>query len=296
MSTSNDKAVEKATAKKLITDSARDYLTAKITLPLGNPALKQLHTNMFLFTALPEEFRLKNWETIANALNSEDTRFADYQVNRWYVEGITINVEAQGKAEMSIDLNAFASSTTEFAEGRKSFEKAYADATTKNTSTNNSSTKKTTNAVKTADNSLIKDKYVKSYSIPTAVVNAVKKACKGKKTDKDKAYAWYKWMDNNVGYDYYFEHLYNPDQVIKRKKGNCVDNSRTFRLGCLAMGIKCNFVQGKSCCSGGECAGHQWNKVYINGKGVTVDCGRSNASWGSHWGNCSSTKETSTSW
>ena len=302
MSTNNDTLVEQAKAKELITNSARDYLTAKLRLPLGNPALKQVHTNQFLFTDLPKEFALENWETIANVLNSRDTRFAGYTVNRWYIEGTTIDVDVKSnKAEMSIDVNAFATSTGSYAEGRKSFEKAYQDAVSNNssssTNSSTSSTKKKTNAVASSDTELIKEKWVKKYNIPSTVVNAVKKACKGKKTDKDKAYAWYRWMDDNVGYDFYFDHVYNPDQVIRRGKGNCVDNSRTYRMGCLAMGIKCNFVKGSSCCcSEGRRVGHQWNKVYINGKGITVDCGRSMASWNSHWGSCSGTTETVNSW
>ena len=291
----------KKKATDILTDSARDYLTAKITLPLGDPALKKVHTNQWLFTDLPEEFALKYWEDIANALNAGESRYAGYVLNRWYIESVTIDVDAKGKAEMQLGLNAFASSTGEYSESRVAFEKAYRDATSQNTTTSSaknstSSTKTKSNAIASNDTALIKDNYVKKYNIPKEVVNAVTKACKWKKTDKDKAYAWYQWMDNNVGYDKYYDHVYNPDQVIRRGKGNCVDNSRTYRMGCLAMGIKCNYVKGFSCCAE-TCANHQWNKVYINGKGITVDCGRTCASWGSHWGNCSGgTQETTSSW
>ena len=58
------------------------------------------------------------------------------------------------------------------------------------------------------------------------------------------------------------------------------------------MGIKCNFVQ-NTCTR----YNHQYNKVYLNGKGIIVDCGRGDASWGSNWdGHSSCGKETSTSW
>lgn len=295
MSTSNDKAVEQSAAKKLITESARSYLTAKLTLPLGNPNLKKLHTNMFLFTALPKEFTLKNWEVIGNALNSGDVRYADYQINRWYVEAITIDVEAQGKAEMQVDLNAFPSATTDFAEGRQSFEKAYKDATTQTTTNKTSSTKKTSNAIKTG--SVLNQNNIKKYDIPKVIWQKASQLCNVNDSTKQKVKNVFNWMDKNVNYDSYTNHLYSPEQVISRGKGNCVDNSRVFRLFMLSLGIKCNFVHGFSCCSGGECANHQWNKVYIDGKGVTIDVGRSNASWGSHWGRCSGGEsETSNSW
>lgn len=52
-------------AKEKITESIRDLYTAKITLPLGNPNLKLVHTNQFLFTELPTGvFELDNFEEI----------------------------------------------------------------------------------------------------------------------------------------------------------------------------------------------------------------------------------------
>ena len=47
---------EMASARNRLSDSIRDLLSFKLTLPLGNPLLKRLHTNMFLYTELPEEF------------------------------------------------------------------------------------------------------------------------------------------------------------------------------------------------------------------------------------------------
>ena len=47
--------LEKAKAKEQIVNSIRDLYSAKITLPLGNPNLKLVHTNQFLFTELPTD-------------------------------------------------------------------------------------------------------------------------------------------------------------------------------------------------------------------------------------------------
>ena len=300
-------ALEKAKAREIISESAHSLLTSKITLPLGNPELKKVHTNQFLWTELPDEFVLENWETIASAYQSKETRYqgsanSGYTVNRWYIESVDITVEAAGKAEMSLGLNAFPSSLSEWTSGYREMMTAYQDTFNKqnnSTSGKTGSGKSTTNATTNNSNSLINEKWVKKYNVPQSVVNAVKKACKGKKTNKDKAYAWYQWMDKHVGWIYYTDHKYSPDQVLKQGNGNCVDNCRVYRLGCLAMGILCKFVQGKSCCSNGECANHQWNMVYLNGekgKGTTVDCGRQMASWGSHWGKCSSSVVTTKSW
>lgn len=118
---------EKAAALKDITDSVRDLLSLKITLPLGNPNLKHVHTNQFLWTDLPEEFELANFEEISKALNSSDARWSGYVKNRWYIEAVTITNDGS-KFEMELSVNPFASSVTRFRDERNSFRKAYNDA------------------------------------------------------------------------------------------------------------------------------------------------------------------------
>lgn len=288
---------EKKAALNLVTASAKDYLTLKITLPLGNPDLKKVHTNQFLFTNLPKNFPLKNWETIANALNSEDTRMAGYTLNRWYVEGTQVSVDVSGKAELTIATNAFASSTQSYSDDMKSFTKAFTDAvkSVNNNSTNpnkntTSSTKKTTNAVSKVG--VLRMDWINKYNIPRDIYKIAINVCNVKWNDYKNTYQLYKWMDAHIGYDGYFEHKYSPVQVVKRGKGNCVDNSRLFRLLCWCIGVKCNFVQ-NTCTP----LNHQYNKAYPGGKAVIVDCGRSQASWGSNWGgHASCGKETTTSW
>ena len=302
MTTKNDLAVMKADGLKKVTAHARDYLSFTMTIPLGNKALKQVHTNQFLFCDLPKEFKLENWKYIAEALNSTDSRYSQayFKQNRWYIEGVDISVDASGKAEMKLTLNAFASSISSFTQSARDMSNAYTNAVKKTTNQSSGKTKSKTknksNAV-TTKKSVINEAWVKKYKVPSAVVNQIKKTCKVGKSDYDNVKAWFTWMDKNVNYDKYNGHKYDPPTIMKRGKGNCVDNSRTFRAGCHALGIKCNYVQGINCCSGGECANHQWNMVYIGNKKYTVDCGRICASWGSHWGSCSGgTKETTNSW
>lgn len=291
-----DNNQRRAKALEKVVEHNRDYLKLDVTLPLGNTALKKVHTNQWLWTTLPKEFDLTNWVAIADALNSTTNRYEGYVRNKWYIDGCDISVDAKGKAEMKLSLNAFASTHSEYHNAAKSMQKAYTDATNKQTTTNTTSaTKNTTNAV--ATKSLINEKWVKKYSVPSIVVQKVKSCCNVKNTEEQNVKAWHKWMDANVGYMSYSEHQYSVEQVIRQRGGNCVDNSRTFRMGCLALGVKCTYMQGRNCCAESCASGHQWNKVYFsNGKTVIVDNGRSNASWGSHWGNCSSASETTESW
>jgi transglutaminase/protease-like cytokinesis protein 3 len=276
--------LEKKKAKELITENARDYLTAKVKIPLGNPALKNVHTNQFLFMTFPKEFSLQNWKTIAKALNSSDTRFSGYSKSRWYIEGCTIDVDAKGKAEMSLDLNAFASTTKEFTDGYRALTKAYEDATNKSTDTTSakktSSTKQTTNAVSNGK-SVLNQSWIKKYKISATVYNKVKQICKAGDSDYNNVRAIFKWMDDNLPYEGYGGTRYGAAGTIKHGKGNCCDHAHLFAAMCRSIGVKCNYIHNPKC---GR-SGHVYNKVYIGNKSYIVDTGRDCASWGSHWGN-----------
>ena len=299
ISKTNQKLIAQSEALKKIHEHNRDFLSLKITIPLGNKALKNVHTNQWLFTDLPREFDLANWTVIADALNANTNRYEGYVQNRWYIEGVDVNVDVKGKAEMTLTLNAFASSYQSYTEASREMQNAYSDAVKRLNQNNNNSTsasKKKTNAVTTQ--SVLNKTNIKKYKIPKAVYSKAEQICKGKRTDYDKAYAIYKWMDAHIGSEFYYDHKYSEAQVLSRGKGNCVDNSRLYRAFCLSVGLKCNFVKNTcTCCANGKQVNHQYNKVYINGKGKIVDCGRTNASWGSNWGghaNCG--RETTVSW
>ena len=151
----------------------------------------------------------------------------------------------------------------------------------------------------TKDNKeLINKEWVRKYDVPSIVVDKIKQCCKQGNSEEQNVRAWHEWMDDHVGYWSYSEHQYSIEQVINQGGGNCVDNSRVFRAGCLALGVKCRYMQGRDCCAESCASGHQWNMVYFsNGKKVVVDNGRGDASWGSHWASCSGGEwETDDSW
>ena len=77
---------EKDAAYEDMVDSVRDLMSAKITIPLGNPALKFVHTNQFLFLNLPDEFQVANMEVITKYMGYRFTRYVPYKKNRWYIE------------------------------------------------------------------------------------------------------------------------------------------------------------------------------------------------------------------
>lgn len=270
----------------------RDYLTLKITLPLGNPLLKKVHTNQFLWTELPNEFVLENWEIIADSFQSKYTEYtgsasSGYSINRWYIEGIDISVDAKGKGEMSLTCNAFPTSTSKWLEKYKKYIKDWDDTKEEKDKSNSSSTKETTNASTTT--SVLNQEWIKKYNIAEKVYKKAESICKPTNTTMQNVKAIFNWMDNNIGYEGYYNGQYSPSQVLSRGKGNCCDNSKLFRALCQSIGVKCNFIRN-------SCISHQYNKVYIDGTGYIVDVGRWSASWGSHWGSSGCPSETTESW
>jgi len=287
ISKTNQELLLKSEASKKIYENAREFLTLSLTLPLGNPALKKVHTNQWLFTELPKHFDLANWTIIADALQSNETRNVKYVKNRWYIDGVDITVDSGGKSEMKLSLNAFASSRKAYTDMAKEMTKAFRDAVNaekekKNNDNDNS------NAVSNK-NGVINEQWVKDYGVPSIIVDKIKQICSTSNSDEDNVRAWFNWMDDNVTWEYYTNHQKSEEQVINDGRGNCVDNSRVFRGGCLALGVKCNFVKN-------SCISHQYNIVYLNGNGIVVDTGRELASWGSHWGDGGCPEETETSW
>lgn len=270
---------EKGSARDIIQESARDYLTAKITLPLGNPALKKVHTNQFLFTELPEEFVLKNWGTIAEALNSLYTRNAGYVANRWYIEGTNISVEVGGKAEMTLDLNAFASSTSEYSEDLKSVQKAYTDATQK---TSNTTNKNKSNATTKNNTKLFSSKAGKN--VGSNLADAVKKITKDCNTEEQKAYCIYDWVDRYVSYKFYSGYRYSSSQVLTGHIANCYDTAFLIYNLCTKAKVRCEIYNGYYHFLRGT-YGHLWNKLPYKGKMTFADTGRDNRNpIGSHGG------------
>ena len=67
----NNAAVERRKAIQEMAKSIRDLLTVKVTVPVGYDMLKFIHTNMFIKMKIPDEFKVENFEHIANAMNSK---------------------------------------------------------------------------------------------------------------------------------------------------------------------------------------------------------------------------------
>lgn len=267
--------LEKAKAREQLVDSIRDLYSAKITLPLGNPNLKLVHTNQFLFTELPTGvFELANFDAIAKALNSTYSRFSGYTINRWYIEAVTITNDGN-TAKMELDLNPFASNVIKFRDEKNSFREAYTN-TTKSTSSNTtnktSSSKTKIKSVKTA-NSTLKGGEGK------LIDNLVKKIVGSETNELKKAKLVHGWLQKNVRYSYYTCTRYNTPEKCYNNRGhlNCADTARLTRAMMASAGLKCYIVHRT------YNGGHFWTVIEIAGKKYASDQTGSGSAWNTVW-------------
>lgn len=257
-------ANERAKSLDEVINSIRDLYTVKLTIPLGNPNLKLVHTNQFLFTELPTDvFELINLPTIAKALNSKYSRYSGYVLNRWYIEGITITRDGKS-AKMELELNPFATPLIKYQENNRGFVKAYTDAFNQN-KTNTSNNKTTSKKKVKSVDSTLDLKNVKGYkkSDQEYIKKIVKKAL------KKAGYPKKKFKQAKALHDYYKENhvwvKYNdmPKMCSKGFEGcwkayqhNCGDGAATIAAMFKCIGLNPNIYLGHH---------HYWVKVKIDG-------------------------------
>lgn len=268
-STLNKNLLRQLALEKIV-EHNRDYLQLDITLPLGNKSLKKVHTNQWLWTELPSEFDLANWTILAKALNSMTNRYQGYVKNRWYIESNDITVNANGKAEMKLGLNAFASSLSSYSKEFRDLSKAYNDATTKKTTTTSAS-KKTTNAV--GNNTTVKGGQGK-------VIDDLVKGIVGNTTDPlAKAKKIHAWLKKEVRYSRYCCAKYKTAESCynNRRALNCADTATLTCRMMLSAGLNAYIVHRS------HTNGHFWTVININGKIYASDQTGDGSDWNTIW-------------
>ena len=278
-----------------ITDSVRDLSNLKITLPLGNPSLKYVHTNQFLWTDLPKEFRLANFGIISKALNGKDSRWSGYEVNRWYIENMTITNNGTD-FDMDLDVNPFATPIRDFHDGKKELEKAYIDNLNKdknnnqNNNNNNNDSKKVTSVNNLTDIPKRSDGKTdctmtlylacnQSFdSIGSQVGRVETKLAQGRIGREGTNYAKfvegltpkeaYKRLAAKWGYSKYNDNRDNCASTSFNNLGaiNCGDSARLLKACMDIVGQPCVIYSVTT-----PESGHYMNGVLIDGKWKTVD-------------------------
>ncbi len=99
--------------------------------------------------------------------------------------------------------------------------------------------------------------------------NGLAKDCN---TDEEVVKAGYKWITENIEYDYAYDSIYqyfDSTNTLRTKKGVCYDFAHLFAAYCRSQGIPCYIIDGN--CKTNRAAKHSWNRVYFNGSWWDVD-------------------------
>ena len=236
---------ERAAALDEIFKSIRDLLTVKITVPLGNPSFKNIHTNQFIYCDLSGKLELENFHIVAKAMQSTFSRYTTYEKNKWYVESVTIK-NGKGNYTMDLELNPFASSLKEYSNASRKFTQDYLSKTKSNS---------TSDSVKSTGNT----------SLPGgqgSLIDNLVKSIVGNVTDPlEKCKLIHEWLRKNVVYSYYECSKYKTPENCYNNRGhlNCADTATLTCAMMLSAGLNAYIVHRT------YNGGHFWTIIEING-------------------------------
>lgn len=89
--------------------------------------------------------------------------------------------------------------------------------------------------------------------------------CAGCNTDEEKVCCIYRWIIDNIEYDYTFDTFYqffDSSKTIRTKKGVCFDYANLFASMCRSQSIPCFVLDGNH--KGDSSIRHTWNRVYFH--------------------------------
>ena len=273
----------KDTARDRLVENVREYLTVKVTIPLGDPKLKEVHTNSFIWLPLLDYMDLANYEEIIKFymkyVGSASRGNMKYIRDRWYVEDCNITNDSSGKFQMELTLNPIASSTKNYNKNMTDYQKAFTDAL--NSGSSNSGTASGTSSssgttvASTSGNSTLKGGQGKTID------NLVKKIC-GSETDSlKKAKLIDRWLNANVSYKRYCCGKYVKDaEKAYNNRGalNCGDTAMLTTAMMRSAGLSADVVWAP---------GHFWTRIQINGKNYYSDQTSSSRGWNEVYHNMS---------
>ena len=205
-----------------------------------------------------------------------------------------VNVDVNGKSTVNVKVSAKntknSTKKTSKATSKKTASKSNKTTAKKATAkTSKATSKKTvskTNA-KTMNNTV--SKALKEYlsSSKNCQVNnkQIKELAKtltsSLKTDYEKGKNLFAWVRDNIQYEKYRNTRKGAVNTLKKKQGNCVDQTHLLVALSRAAGIPARYVNGGNCkFTNGYLGGHVWGQMYINKKWVVADTTSSRNSLG----------------
>ena len=266
--------------------SVRNLLSFEVKLPLNHPMFKELHTNMFLWTQLPSEFKLGNLAEIFKFMGSwRQNRGFSYVENRWYIEKNTIKCDSNGLFA-TLTLNAFPSSYSHYASAFRDYSKAYDQAFRQQQETTDNNSGSSSGGVGEAR---LGDDCTETNDMACASSRGVGNAGDNENFDEcaKRGYAqegrgYYNWarqynsplelckaMVDRFEYHNHSDNWYCPDHIHNDGGtiyANCYDACRYVKVCMDSCGFDCVIITGSP-----YGIGHGWNAVKHNGRWYSFD-------------------------
>ena len=274
---STQQILEESEARKKILENFREMLTVKITIPLGDPKLKEVHTNSFIWLPLLDYMDLANYEDIMRYvmpyLGSATRENQNYIRDRWYVEAINTTNDSSGKFQMELTLNPIAS-TVEYTKNITDWQKAFSDNFIIDdkhkvdiVGVTGSASASTTKVASTTTNTSLKG------GQGTTIDNLVKNIV-GMETDQlKKAKLIDSWLNKNLTYSRYCCGKYgtNAEKAYNNRTHlNCGDTALLTTAMMRSAGLTADVVWAP---------GHFWTRIKISGKEYYSDQTSSSRGW-----------------
>ena len=104
------------------------------------------------------------------------------------------------------------------------------------------------------------------------IKSLVKSLTEGLTNDLDKAKVLFRYVQNNIGYEFYFDTNGDAVKTLDSKKGNGVDQAHLLIAMYRAAGLKARYVHGEcTFYKTGETYGHVWTQVLVDNTWICGD-------------------------
>ena len=181
-----------------------------------------------------------------------------------------VNVDVNGKSTVNVKVSA---------KNTKNSTKKTSKATSKKTvsktnakTMNNTVSKALKEYLSSSKNCQVNNKQIKELA---------KTLTSSLKTDYEKGKNLFAWVRDNIQYEKYRNTRKGAVNTLKKKQGNCVDQTHLLVALSRAAGIPARYVNGGNCkFTNGYLGGHVWGQMYINKKWVVADTTSSRNSLG----------------
>ena len=97
----------------------------------------------------------------------------------------------------------------------------------------------------------------------TSIKALAKEITKGLKTKFQKAKAIHDWVSSNIQYRYYYNTKQGAVKTMKKKSGNCVDQTHLVIALYRSSGLPARYMHGKCKFVNGRTTGHVWAQVLV---------------------------------